>query len=62
MPRRPRGDGDDESLEDVDDDEFEKILGESTCWRVEPSDCGWRQNLKLYLKFQLNILDNKTEE
>lgn len=26
--RRPRGDGDDESVEDVDDDEFEKILGE----------------------------------
>lgn len=28
--RRPRGDGDNESVEDVDDDEFEKILGEST--------------------------------
>lgn len=27
--RRPRRDGDDESVEDVDDDEFEKILGES---------------------------------
>lgn len=25
--RRPRGDDDDESLEDVDDDEFEKLLG-----------------------------------
>lgn len=28
--RRPRADGDNESVEDVDDDEFEKILGE---WR-----------------------------
>lgn len=25
--RRPRRDGDDESLEDVDDDEFERLLG-----------------------------------
>lgn len=25
--RRPKGDGDDESVEDVDDEEFEKILG-----------------------------------
>uniref|UniRef100_A0A3Q3J9Q0 CCAAT/enhancer-binding protein zeta n=1 Tax=Monopterus albus TaxID=43700 RepID=A0A3Q3J9Q0_MONAL len=29
--RRPRGDGDDESVEDVDDEEFEKILGASRC-------------------------------
>lgn len=27
--RRPRRDGDNDSVEDVDDDEFEKILGES---------------------------------
>lgn len=26
--RRPRGDGDDESVDEVDDEEFEKILGE----------------------------------
>ena len=25
--RRPRADGDNESVEDVDDDEFEKLLG-----------------------------------
>jgi len=30
--RRPRGDGDDESVEDVDDDEFETLLGKlSVC-------------------------------
>lgn len=28
LSRRPRRNGDDESVEDVDDDEFEKFLGE----------------------------------
>lgn len=42
--RRPRGDGDNESVVDVDDDEFEKILGESR----RPRPAGGATNLHLH--------------
>ncbi|KAM9354642.1 CCAAT/enhancer-binding protein zeta [Pholidichthys leucotaenia] len=50
--RQPRGDGDDESLEDVDDDEFEKILDEAegdqffTDLRLGDSDLDFAGNVK----------------
>ncbi|CAJ1077686.1 LOW QUALITY PROTEIN: CCAAT/enhancer-binding protein zeta [Xyrichtys novacula] len=48
--RRPRRDGDDESLEDVDDDEFEKILdsceGDSYFTEMEDTNLDFAGNVK----------------
>lgn len=38
MKRRPKADGDEDSVEDVDDEEFEKILGEMQQQQFEPTD------------------------
>ncbi|XP_069033548.1 CCAAT/enhancer-binding protein zeta [Embiotoca jacksoni] len=48
--RRPRGDGDNESVEDVDDDEFEKLLdsveGDSYFTNVAENDLDFAGNVK----------------